>query len=172
MQKKALLIIDAQNEMFAEAYPVYKSEELLGNLRSLIDKARADGAPVVFVQHNDQALVAGTHDWQIHHAIQPEEGDAVVQKKKPDAFQETGLQDVLNEKGIEHLVIAGNQTEYCINATTRQASELGYQVTLVEDGHGTWDSDTLSAKEIIDQHNSELGTFAALRKAEEVRFAE
>lgn len=172
MQKTALLVIDAQNEMFADAYPVYKSGELLGNIRSLIEKARAADTPVVFVQHNDQALVAGTHDWQIHPSIQPEEGDAVVQKKKPDAFWETELQDVLQEKGVEHLVITGNQTEYCINATTRQADALGYQVTLVEDGHGTWDSDTLSAEEIINQHNSEWSSFASLKKAGEVRFAE
>lgn len=172
MPKTALLVIDAQNEMFAEANPVYKSEELLRNVQSLIEKARASGSPVIYVQHNDQGLVEGTHDWQIHPSIQPEEGDTVIQKRTPDSFHETGLQQVLQEKGIRNLVLVGNQTEYCVDTTTRRAFSLGYRLTLVEDGHGTWDSDGLSAKQIIDHHNGVLKAFAALRESEKIGFEE
>lgn len=172
MPKTALLVIDAQNEMFAESNPVYKSEELLQNLQSLIEKARAAGSPVIYVQHNDQGLVEGTHDWHIHPAIQPEEGDAVIQKRTPDSFHETDLQQVLQEKGVQNLVLVGNQTEYCVDTTTRRAFSLGYRLTLAEDGHGTWDSDALSAKQIIDHYNGVLSSFAVLKKTEEIEFAE
>lgn len=172
MPKTALLVIDAQNEMFAEANPVYKSGELLHNLQSLIEKARMSDVPVVFIQHNDQTLVEGTHDWQIHPSISPKDGDAVIQKRTPDSFHKTDLQDVLKAKGIEHLVVTGNQTEYCVDTTTRRAFSLGYRLTLVEDGHGTWDSDTLSAKQVIDHHNGVLSTFAALKETGEIEFAE
>ena len=170
MPNTALLIIDAQNEMFDESNPVYKSEELLENLQSLIEKARSADVPVVYVQHNDGGLVKGTDFWEIHPAICPKENDAVIQKWTPDSFHETVLQDELKAKGIQNLVIAGNQTEYCVDTTTRRAFSLGYKVTLVKDGHGTWDSGSLSAKQIIEHHNSVLGGFAALKEANEVQF--
>lgn len=170
MSKTALLVIDVQNEMFAEANPVFNSEKLIRNLQTLIQGARASRAPVIYVQHNDQALVEGTHDWQIHPSIRPEAGDAVIQKWTPDSFHETDLQEVLQEKGIEHLVVTGNQTEYCVDTTTRRAFSLGYRLTLVEDGHGTWDADSLSAEQIIGHHNRVLRSFASLKETEKVLF--
>jgi len=80
MSKTALLIIDAQNEMFDPSNPVYQSEKLLENLQSLIKKARSAKVPVIYVQHNDAGLVKGTDFWQIHSSLTPDEGDSVVQK--------------------------------------------------------------------------------------------
>lgn len=170
MPNTALLIIDAQNEMFDESNPVYKSEELLENLQSLIEKARSANVPVVYVQHNDGGLVKGTDFWEIHPAISPKDSDSVIQKWTPDSFHETALQDELKAKGTQNLVIAGNQTEYCVDTTTRRAFSLGYKVTFVKDGHGTWDSDSLSAEQIIGHHNSVLGSFADLKETKEVQF--
>lgn len=80
MEKAALLVIDAQNEMFDEANPIYKGKELLENLQLLIEKARSSDVPVIFVQYNDETLVNGTHDWEIYPSIGPygmnEKGDS------------------------------------------------------------------------------------------------
>lgn len=171
MKNTALLVIDAQNEMFAEDNPVYNKDGLLENLQNLIEQARSANVPVVFVQHNDRALAAGTHDWQIHASLQPLDGEAVIQKTTPDSFHKTDLQDVLKTKNIENLIIAGNQTEYCIDTTCRRAFSLGYKVTLAKDGHGTWDSDLLYAKQIIDHHNDVLSSFADVKEAKEIQFS-
>ncbi|WKA52785.1 cysteine hydrolase family protein [Planococcus liqunii] len=171
MDHTALLVIDAQNEMFAEDNPVYNKDALLENLKNLIEGARSANVPVIFVQHNDRALVAGNHDWQIHMSVQPLNGEAVIQKTTPDSFHKTGLQDALNAKNIQHLVLAGNQTEYCIDTTCRRAYSLGYKVTLAKDGHGTWDSELLTAKQIIDHHNDVLSSFAELKEAKEIQFS-
>lgn len=170
MPNTALLIIDAQNEMFDPANPVHESDKLLGNLQTLIQKARSANVPVIYVQHNDAGLVEGTDFWQIHVAIQPEAGDAVIQKKTPDSFRETTLLEQLNSQGIQNIVIAGNQTEHCIDATTKSASTHGFNVTLAKDAHGTWDSETMSAEQIIDHHNELLSNFAELRETRDIQF--
>lgn len=170
MKKSALLVIDAQNEMFAEANPVYNSERLLTNLQSLIEQARAAKVPVIYVQHNDGGLVKGTHDWEIHEAIPPKAGEPIIQKWYADAFHETELHEKLKGHGIEHVIIAGNQTEYCIDTSTRRAFSLGYKVTLVGDAHGTWESDELSAKQIIDHHNGILRGFGEVKDTAAVEF--
>ena len=172
MPKTALLIIDAQNEMFDQSNPVYQSEQLLENLQSLIKKARSAYVPVIYVQHNDPGLVKGTDFWKIHQSITPEEGDVVVQKWTPDSFHETELLESLKNKGVQNLVIAGNQTEYCVDATTRSASKLGFDVTLAKDAHGTWDSEEMSAEQIINHHNGVLSNFATLLETNDIEFVE
>jgi len=95
----------------------------------------------------------------------------VVQKRHPDAFQDTNLQRQLEAKGIARLIITGIQTEYCIDTTCRRAYSLAYDVTLVKDAHSTWDTDRLTAPQIIAHHNNVLsGWFAQLKEASEIYF--
>ena len=98
--------------------------------------------------------------------------DVVVQKRHPDSFQGTTLRQELASRTIERLVITGIQTEYCVDTTCRRAYSLGYDVTLVKDAHSTWDSDHLTASQVIAHHNDVLGGwFAALKEASEVEFS-
>lgn len=172
MPNTALLIVDAQNEMFDPSNPVHESGKLLENLQTLIQKARSANVPVIYVQHNDAGLVEGTDFWQIHQSIQPEAEDLVIQKKSPDSFHETALLEQLKSQGIQNLVIAGNQTEHCIDATTRSASKHGLNVTLAKDAHGTWDSETMTAAQIIGHHNEMLSNFAEVRVTQNIQFTE
>ena len=95
----------------------------------------------------------------------------MVQKRHPDAFQDTNLQRELESRGIERLIVTGIQTEYCVDTTCRRAYSLGYGVTLVEDAHSTWDTDLLTAPQIIAHHNDVLGGwFAELKEAREIEF--
>ena len=170
----ALLVIDLQVCNFEESAPVYRGSNLLSKISSLIACARAAGVPVVYVQHcGPQGAIdePGTPGWEVHPAVAPIEGDAVIQKRHPDAFQDTNLQHELKSQGIERLVITGIQTEYCVDATCRRAYSLGYDVTLVEDAHSTWDTEHLTAPQIIAHHNAVLGGwFATLKEASEIEF--
>lgn len=83
MNKTALLVIDVQNDMFDSSNSVYMGEQLLQNIRVLIDKARSANVPVVFVQHHDEELITGTTPWQIHPSILPNENELVIQKNTP-----------------------------------------------------------------------------------------
>lgn len=172
MSKTALLIIDVQNAMFDKSNPIYDGEQLLNNLQDLISKARTVNIPVFYVQHNDEEFVTGTPSWEIHYSIAPNEGEIVIQKSTPDSFHETDLDEKLNAHQIENIIIAGNQTEYCIDTTSRRAFSLGYYVTLVKDAHRTWNSNTLNAQQIIDHHNEVLGNaFATLKNTKEIQFS-
>lgn len=174
MNKAALLIIDVQNCMFNPVEPVYQSEKLLTNLQSLIDRARASNTPVIYVQHNGPASAPhalGEPGWAIHPAIAPLPGETIVQKTMPDSFYQTTLQAELTAKGIEALVIAGIQTEYCVDTTCRRAASEGYAVTLVSDAHSTWRANGLSAEQIIAHHNFVLGDwFAKLATTTTIQF--
>jgi nicotinamidase-related amidase len=170
----ALLIIDVQAGNFDAAHPVHEGDDLLNHIGALMTRARAAGAPIVYLQHcgaEGDPDEPGTPGWAVHPAITPAEGDALVYKRHPDAFQETNLHEVLKTRGVKSLVITGIQTEYCVDTTCRRAFSLGYRVTLVADGHSTWDSGDLTAAQIIAHHNGVLGGwFATLKTTEEITF--
>ncbi len=176
MTKQALLIIDVQNGMFNPEAPVYNHEALLRNLRTLIDGAHSHNTPVIYVQHggsDDSPLAVGTRGWEIHPTIAPQPNELVVQKRTPDSFHETTLRTELDALGVENLIIAGIQSDYCVDTTTRRAFSEGYEITLVGDSHSTWGDGGLTAEQIIDHHNRVLGDwFATVKKTDEVLFAD
>ncbi len=170
----ALLIIDMQLGNFLEPYPIHGGDMLLKRVKSLIAKARSAQIPITYVQNNGgkgDPDAYGTPGWEIHPSIKPEPSDFVVQKGSPDAFHETDLQQGLKSEGIKRLVVAGLQTEFCVDTTCRRAYSLGYEIILVRDAHSTWDSDRLSASQIIDHHNDVLGgLFVSLKDEKDVSF--
>lgn len=171
--KKALLVIDVQNGMFKENDAVYKEEKLLQNIKGLIEKARSTEVPVFYVQHNaspGKPLEYGKKGWEIHPEIAPNMQDAVIQKTTPDSFLNTSLEDELKKKEIEHLVVAGIQTEVCVDTTCRRAFSMGYKLTLASDAHSTWDSQELTAEQIINHHNGVLRWFADVCQSKDIAF--
>ena len=173
MTKKALLIIDVQNGMFQEGNVVFNGDRLLNKLNDLLKEARLTKTPVFYIQHNARAgkpLESGTEGWKIHSVIAPEHEDIIIQKGTPDSFFNTSLDEELKKKGIEHIYITGIQTELCVDTTCRRAFSMGYKVTLVEDTHSTWDSNELTAQQIINHHNSALNWFADVNPSNEIKF--
>ena len=155
----ALVVIDVQKGIMQEAY---QRDEILGRIDSLLTRARASGIPVIYVQHDESKgyeLEVGTDAWQIHPAIAPQNGEPVVNKRASDAFYNTRLKQELDRRGIRHLIVAGAQTEYCVDTTVRRATTCGYDVTLVGDAHTTYDRDLLSAPQIIAHTNEVLDGF-------------
>ncbi|KOR76093.1 cysteine hydrolase family protein [Paenibacillus solani] len=172
MGKSALLVIDVQNDMFDEENPVYEGERLLYNLKQLIAKARNGRIPVFYIQHNDEGLKEGTEGWKINSEIAPAMSDTIIQKTRPDSFYNTTLAEELKRQDIEHVILAGIQSEICVDTTCRRASSLGYDITLVSDAHSTWSNSVLTAQQIIDHVNATLRWFAAIKTTEEVLFTE
>lgn len=174
----ALLIIDVQKGIFMrkeyDGMAVYNEDSFIANLKSLIKKAKFAHVPVIYIQHiyeNFPPMEKGQPGWEIHPDIKPEENDIVIEKRHADAFFESMLGDVLNNLNIKNLLITGLQTAYCVDTTCRRAYSLGYKNILVSDGHSSLDSDVLPAKNIIDHHNSILGSqFAELATTDEISF--
>ncbi len=173
MTKKVLLIIDVQNGMFQEENVVFNGDRLIKNLNDLLKKARLTKTPVFYIQHNapvGKPLEFGTKGWEIHSEIAPENEDIVIQKATPDSFFNTSLDEKLKKQGIEHLYIAGIQTELCVDITCRRAFSMGYKVTLVSDTHSTWTSSEITAQQIINHHNRALNWFADVYPSSEIKF--
>jgi nicotinamidase-related amidase len=166
----ALLVIDVQNGLFQEEYPVYDDVGLLERISGLIKKARACNTPVIYVQHNeDEGLVTNSPDWKIHPTVAPVGGDTIIQKRKPDSFNNTNLHSELAALGIRKVVLVGLQTDMCIDATSRRANELGYQVTVVKDCHSTSSQGNQSAQ-IIEQYNDQFRSFAENLESSNIEF--
>ena len=171
--KKALLVIDVQNGMFLKDNVVYKGDSLLKNLKGLIAKARFSETPIFYIQHNaptGKPLEYGTKGWEIHPEITPNNQDIIVQKTTPDSFFNTSLDAELKKQGIEHLIISGIQTEACVDTTCRRAFSMKYKVTLASDTHSTWDSDVITAQQIINHHNGVLRWFADVSLSQDITF--
>lgn len=175
MSDTAVLVIDMQMVMFDSEPALYRRDEVLATARDVIERARAAGVKVIYVQHNDAPgtnMATGAPGWTIHPDIAPQAGELIVQKWTPDSFHETTLHDELTQRGISKLVVVGMQTEYCVDTSTRRAFSLGYDVTLVSDGHSTWDTDIVKAEQIVAHHNAVLGDwFSTAKPAAEVDFA-
>jgi len=160
MRQAALLLIDLQANMFDPANPVKAADLLLANLPPLLERARAARVPVFLVRNCGSAGdpdVRGTPGWELHPSFRPAAGEVVVDKTSSDAFADTVLDEELKRLGVTDLVIAGLQSEYCIRATILGALARGYEVTLVADGHSTYDGEGYSAEEKTAGINAELG---------------
>ena len=173
MSEVALLLIDMQLGNFA-SNPVHKATDLLARTRSLIQKARVSKVPIIYVQNNGgkgDPDEHGTEGWKIHPSVVPMKDDTLVQKETPDAFHRTNLREMLESRSVRKLIVAGLQTEYCVDTTCRRAFSLGYDVILVKDTHSTWDTPILTAEQVIQHHNSVLeGFFVTLKNEEELVF--
>jgi nicotinamidase-related amidase len=159
----ALLIIDVQIGL-VRLMPPELQERVLSNVAVLLGKARSSGMPVLFIQHDGpkgHPVEAETAAWEIHPSILPLSAEPVIRKKASDSFFETRLLEELQGRGIQHLIIAGAMTEYCVDTTCRRAVTLGYDVTLAADAHLTRDTSGLTASQIIAHHNLLLDGFAA-----------
>jgi nicotinamidase-related amidase len=132
----ALLVIDVQNGVVAGAY---NRDDVIARVRALVDKARADGVDVVWVQHNSDELATGTEPWRYVPELEINDGEPVVQKRYGDSFEATDLEDVLAARGIGRLFVAGAQTDACVRSTLHGAFTRGYDTTLVSDAHTTED---------------------------------
>jgi nicotinamidase-related amidase len=132
----ALLVIDVQNDVVAEAH---NRGGVIANIAGLVGKARAEGAPVVWVQHSDDNMPQGSDGWQYVPELTREESEPLIHKQYGDAFEATDLEAVLAERKVGRLIVTGAQTDACIRSTLHGAIVRGYDATLVSDAHTTED---------------------------------
>ncbi|MDM0104280.1 cysteine hydrolase family protein [Variovorax sp. J22R24] len=154
----ALLVIDVQQGLCEGEHDAYESQQVIGRINRVSDKARAAGALVVFIQHESNAgyLEFGTVAWQLARGLRVEPTDLRIRKTTPDSFHRTELEQVLQDHGVTDLVICGMHTEFCVDTTTRRALALGFPVVLVEDAHTTEGNRHLSPIQVIRHHNETL----------------
>ncbi|WP_313344561.1 cysteine hydrolase family protein [Sedimentibacter sp.] len=143
--KKALLIIDVQNDYFDNgAYPLSNANMAAKNIQGVLGKFRAEEDLVVFIKHINMKESATffkpkTLGSEIYKAIEPIEGETVIIKHTPNSFRDTELHQFLRLQKIEELVIVGMMTQHCVDTTVRAAYDLGYSNILLYDCCATKD---------------------------------
>ena len=149
----ALLVIDVQNDVVAGAH---NRDGVIANIATLVDRARAEDVPVVWVQHSDADLPRDSDGWQYVPELARDDSEPLVHKEYGDSFDSTDLESLLAERGVGHLVVAGAQTDACIRSTLHGAVVRGYDATLVSDAHTTDDQREWGApspEKVIDHTN-------------------
>src|SRR6266436_10228913 len=133
----ALLVIDVQSGVVEGTY---ERDAVVANVGSLVERARRQQVPVVWIQHSDEQLARGSDNWRIVPELTPGDAEPLVEKRYGDSFEDTTLESVLSGLGVGRLFVVGAETDACIRSTLHRAFARGYDATLVSDAHTTGDS--------------------------------
>lgn len=138
-----LAVIDVQVGVVADAH---QRDRVVANIATLVDRAREQGTPVVWVLHSHpEFLPRGSDEWQLVPELRIADGEPVVHKTFADSFEETDLEEVLSGLEVGRLVVCGAQTDECIRSTLHGSLIRGYDATLVSDAHTTEDQSEYGA---------------------------
>jgi len=132
----ALIVIDVQVGVVDGAH---ERDSVVANVDTLVEKARREDVPVVWIQHSDADLERGSDEWRIIPELSPGEAEPLVEKNYGDSFEDTTLETVLSGLGVGRLIVVGAQTDACVRSTLHGALARGYDATLVSDAHTTED---------------------------------
>jgi nicotinamidase-related amidase len=140
--KRALLVIDVQNEYFSGKLPVSHPPGSLVNILTAMDAAAVNQTLVAVIQHAAKSETSpvfrkGSLEWELHPDVAKRHRDVLIEKNWPDSFTETKLEEWLKSNGIDTLTVCGYMTQMCCDTTARRAFHLGYAVEFLSDATGT-----------------------------------
>jgi len=152
---EALLIIDMQ---LALVPALWQGDEVADRIALLAERARDRGAPVVVIQQTGPARTPfdpADPGWQLSPRLRLHDDDLRLRKSATDSFFQTDLAELLAERDVDTVMIAGAATDYCVDATARSALSHGFNVVLIGDAHApVTEGDTgLKPEQIIAHHN-------------------
>lgn len=153
--KPVLLVVDVQVGVMRDAW---EADRVGNNVARAVERARANGVSVVWVQHASDDLPHGSPQWQWIPELVPAPGEPLVHKSFNSSFEDTTLEGELEKLRATHVVLAGAATNWCIRATAYGALDRGYDLTLIKDAHTTetmaLDSGVvIEASNVIDELN-------------------
>lgn len=171
MNKTALVIIDVQNSLVRD-HP-YHEEIFLNSLVKLISACREKSVEVIYVQHTDDSdkdFIRDSEGWQIYDKIKPLTSEKIFYKNFNSAFKNTGLKDYLESKGCITLIMAGMQTEYCMDTSCKVAFEYGFNLLIPEDAVSTFDRASVTGRELCRFYLYEIwnNRFGAVKSSEDI----
>jgi nicotinamidase-related amidase len=170
MGNPAVVVIDVQNAVLSIPGMTRREETnfafnaCVARIAKLVTRARRRGISVIFVQHTGpigHRLERNSKGWKLRPELTPNPMEPVIHKLASDSFFHTSLAAELEVRQASRLIVAGCMTQYCIDTTVRRAVTVGYNVTLVADGHMTADSRSLTFDQVIAHHNELLDGFNA-----------
>jgi nicotinamidase-related amidase len=175
----ALVIVDIQNDYFPEGkLPLVGPIEASQQAAHLLDRFRQTQRPIVHIQHiavrpGATFFLPGTLGADFHPNVRPLPDETIVQKNFPNSFRDTPLLEVLREQLVNRLIICGMQTNMCIDATTRAATDFGFECMVAADACAarnlTFDGLTVPAEQVHHAFLAALnGSYAKVLKVDQI----
>ena len=152
---KALLAIDIQRGLTDRK--LFQKELFLEAVNNAIDEYRKNGDAIIFVQHENKQLVKGTDDWLLDERLHSEAGDKYFGKTNADAFSVKELRDFLDSNEIKDVLVCGLVSHGCISYTVKGGLGLGYDMSLLKNGHTNWNKDAAVKISSAEKTLSDLG---------------
>jgi nicotinamidase-related amidase len=153
VKDSVLVIIDAQDEYIHGSLPAQDYKEVNVAISSLLDKYRKQNGHVVHVLHNtgsDEAAIFKPNGKLTKEmdGVEAIDGEPIVWKKHAGSFSETDLAQVVRKTGLKKLLLTGYMAHGCVSSTAREATTLGYETLVVEDGVGQRDMKDVPAAQV------------------------
>jgi len=158
MADTALVVIDIQNDYFpGGAMELEGAQAAAANAALVLSGFRKEKKPIIHVRHlsvrpGATFFLPGTRGAEIHPSVQPAPGETVIEKNFPNGFRNTKLREELERLQVTNLVVAGMMTHMCVDASVRQAADLGYKITLLGDACATraqsYGGETVPARQV------------------------
>ena len=137
IENSALVVIDVQKGLAEPSLGERNNPGAEANMALLLAAWRQRQWPVIHVRHCSVEPASPLRPELPGNAykdeVLPLAGEKGFTKTANSAFIGTGLERYLRDNGISNLVIIGLTTDHCVSASTRMASDLGFDVTLVID---------------------------------------
>ncbi|UVE48726.1 cysteine hydrolase family protein [Pseudomonas chlororaphis] len=145
MDKKALVVVDIQNDYFPGGrWTLSGVEAAAAQAARVIDRFREQGDLVVHIRHefkDENAPFFRPHSEgaKIHESAMNRADEPVVLKHFINSFRETALKAILDRHDINEVVVVGNMSHMCVDGMTRAAIDFGYKTTVLHDACATLD---------------------------------
>lgn len=149
-----LLIIDTQKLITTP--DLFQYDLFVNNVKTLIEAARENQIEVIYIRHDDgdgKALTRGTEGFEIYDEFKPIDGERIFDKRVNSPFKESGLMEYLKGKQQTALILAGLQTDYCMDAAVKCGFEHGFRVIVPAYANTTFDNEYMSAEESYKYYN-------------------
>lgn len=149
-----LLLVDVQKEITNNR--LYKFSEFVSTVKLLIEAARENGVEVIFVRHDDGAgtsMTKGLDGFEIYEGFAPKGDEKIFDKRVNSPFKNTGLAEYLSSKNETEIIVAGLQTDYCIDAAVKCGFERGYKIIVPRYANTTFDNGYMSAEKSCEYYN-------------------
>lgn len=150
-----LLIVDIQEIIVTKE--LYQYERFMSSVKQIIDLARISKVEVIYVRHDDGIeLTKGREGFEIYKEFQPERDEKIFDKHYNSAFRGTGLVEYLNSKNENTIMIAGLQTDYCVDATIKCGFEHGFAMIVPANCNTTLDNEYMTGKQSYQYYNEKM----------------
>ena len=178
MAKQALILIDIQNDYFPQGkWPLTGVEAAADKAQQVLQAFRQAGDAVIHVRHEFTSedapfFTPGSEGAHTHAQVRNENDEPVVLKHFVNAFRQTNLRELLEQRSITDLVVVGSMSHMCIDAVVRAAADYGYNVTVIHDACATRDLEfngkTIAAAQVHDAYMASLAfAYASVVSADE-----